>query len=213
MSRTTGHDISGEILLGIFRAVYGDLQVFRNTSTMTTGPGGPSDYDYDDDDETDDDYMSREEYRMLNMAIANSIETMPEFDFTSRNEKNCVKRFQPNGRRGRKWNLWGMPGELCVGQYGGGVTVPAFVPFGMHPQLGSASSQVSGLPSGHSKQLKNNQLNFFNFSSSFAQIGDVFRVKAEVGALDDFPLQPLVGHFFPVGAHGPGVVPDQNFVN
>ena len=87
MSRTTGHDISGEILLGIFRAVYGDLQVFRNTSTMTTGPGGPSDYDYDDDDETDDDYMSREEYRMLNMAIANSIETMPEFDFTSRNEK------------------------------------------------------------------------------------------------------------------------------
>ena len=95
MSRTTTHDISGEILLGIFRAVYGDLQVFRNTSTITTGPGGPggpggpSYYDYDDDDEDgeDDDYMSREEYRMLNMAIANSIETMPEFDFTSRNEK------------------------------------------------------------------------------------------------------------------------------
>ena len=62
-------------------------------------------------------------------------------------------------------------------------------------------------------QIDINQLNFFNFSSSFAQIGDVFRVKAEVGALDDFPLQPLVGHFFPVGAHGPGVVPDQNFVN
>jgi hypothetical protein len=79
MNRATGQDMSGEILLGIFRAVYGDLQVFRSP-WYTNG-----DNDYDDDQ--DDDYMSREEYRMLNQAIANSIETMPEFDFTSRNNE------------------------------------------------------------------------------------------------------------------------------
>jgi len=82
MNRATGQDMSGEILLGIFRAVYGDLQVFRSDLNLNFY----GEYDYNDDDDDDDD-QDNDWNQMLNQAIANSIETMPEFDFTSRNNE------------------------------------------------------------------------------------------------------------------------------
>lgn len=64
--------LSRELLIGIFRAVYGDLQGF----------GMLDNHEDDEDDDEDDDYAI-----MLNQAIANSIETMPEFSFATRNDK------------------------------------------------------------------------------------------------------------------------------
>jgi len=61
--------ISNEQLLLIFRAIYSDLQNFEHDNE--------NDDDDDDQQSTIDDFDSQE----INQAIANSIETMPEFSF------------------------------------------------------------------------------------------------------------------------------------
>ena len=62
--------VINEELFLIFRAIYSDLQNFEHREV------------HDDDDDDDDDYHEEAfDSREINQAIANSIETMPEFSF------------------------------------------------------------------------------------------------------------------------------------